>query len=258
MLRCRLLPMSIPSSASWRFIPCLDAPGNVQMALDLWLFNQHCLGLHPPTLRFYTWAPAAISLGYHQTKIPDFWQQLSWNNQPIDLVRRPSGGRAVLHQGDLTYAVIASGFAASRAEAYRQICQFLIEGWRSLSISLQYGQTKRSYIHNPNCFGTATTADLITPSGNKLIGNAQLRRGSAILQHGSMRLNPDRALFQQVFEQSLEAVLAPTIPTQTIIDALTTSARQCFGIQLINQPLSNKEWHEVNTLALTPCHPNSI
>jgi lipoate---protein ligase len=248
--------MSIPNSAIWRFIPHLEAPGNIQMALDLWLFNQHCLGLHPPTLRFYTWSPAAISLGYHQSKFPDFWRQLIWNNQPIDLVRRPSGGRAVLHQGDLTYAVIASGFAASRAEAYREICEFLIEGWRSLSISLQYGLTKRGYIHNPNCFGTATAADLITLSGNKLIGSAQLRRGSAILQHGSMRLNPDPELFQQVFEQPIEAVFALKIQPQTIIDALTTSARQCFGIKLVNQPLSNEEWHEVKALALTPCRPN--
>jgi lipoate---protein ligase len=250
--------MSIPNSPIWRLIPCLEAPGNIQMALDLWLFNQHCLGLHPPTLRFYTWSPAAISLGYHQSKFPDSWRQLSWNNQPVDLVRRPSGGRAVLHQGDLTYAVIASGFAASRAAAYREICEFLIEGWRSLSISLQYGQTKRGYIHNPNCFSTATAADLITSNGNKLIGSAQLRRGSAILQHGSMRLNPDPALSQQVFEQPIEAVLALKIPTQTIINALTTSARQCFGIQMINQPLSNKEWHEINALALTSCHLNSI
>jgi lipoate---protein ligase len=228
------------------------------MALDLWLFNQHCLGLHPPTLRFYTWSPAALSLGYHQSKFPDFWRQLSWNNQPIDLVRRPSGGRAVLHQGDLTYAVIASGFAASRAEAYREICEFLIEGWRSLSISLEYGQTQRGYIHNPNCFGTATAADLTTPNGNKLIGSAQLRRGSAILQHGSIRLNPDPALFFQVFEQPIETIFAQEIPSQTIINALITSAQQCFGVQLINQPLSNQEWHEVNALALSPCHSDSI
>ena len=250
--------MSIPSPTAWRFIPYLEAPGHIQMALDLWLFNQHCLGLHPPTLRFYTWSPAALSLGYHQSKFPNFWRQLSWNNQPIDLVRRPSGGRAVLHQGDLTYAVIASGFAASRAEAYREICEFLIEGWRSLSISLDYGQPGRGYIHNPDCFGTATAADLIMPNGDKLIGSAQLRRGSAILQQGSMRLNPDPELFLQVFEQSSETLFDLKVPHQTIINALTHSAQQCFGIQLIHQPLLNQEWHEVNALAHSPYHSDSI
>jgi lipoate---protein ligase len=228
------------------------------MAIDQWLFNQHCLGLHPPTLRFYTWSPVALSLGYHQSKFPDFWRQLVWNQQPLDLVRRPSGGRAVLHQGDLTYAVIASGFSASRTDAYQQVCEFLRVGWRSLSISLDYGQPGRSYLHNPNCFGTATTADLITPNGTKLIGSAQLRRGTAILQHGSMRLNPDPELFQQVFQQPLAAVLDLAISPQTVINALIDSAQQCFKINFTTQPLSQQEWHEIHALAIDSCHPKYL
>ncbi len=77
------------------------------MAIDAWLLEQHDLGKHPPTLRFYTWEPAAISLGYHQRRWPQYWQGLTGQGQPLDMVRRPSGGRAVLHQGDLTYAVIS-------------------------------------------------------------------------------------------------------------------------------------------------------
>jgi lipoate---protein ligase len=245
--------MNIPNT--WRLIPPIAAPGQVQMAIDQWLFNQHCSGLHPPTLRFYTWSPAAISLGYHQSKFPDAWRELTWNAQPIALIRRPSGGRAVLHQGDLTYAVIASGFSANRAEAYCKICKFLTEGWRSLSVPLHFGRTERNYIHNPNCFGTATNADLMTEDGTKLIGSAQFRRGNAILQHGSMRLNPDLDLFQKVFKQSLNFVPI-VIPQQTIIDALINSAQRSFNIQLISQPLSHEEWHEINALALTSCHPN--
>jgi lipoate---protein ligase len=238
--------MSIPSP--WRLIPLIDAPGEVQMAIDLWLFNQHCLGLQPPTLRFYTWSPVAISLGYHQSKFPDAWRTLVWQGQPVEVVRRPSGGRAVLHQGDLTYAVIGSGFVGSRAEAYREICRFLIEGWRSLSIPLQYGQAGRGYIHNPNCFATATGADLITPNGTKLIGSAQLRRSNAILQHGSMRLNPDPDLFQTVFGVSSEAVLPMQVSVLRAIEALTTAASQCFGVQFVHQPLSDEEWQAVRSL----------
>jgi lipoate---protein ligase len=231
---------------TWRYIPPIAASGQVQMAIDRWLFNQHCLGLHPPTLRFYTWSPAAISLGYHQSKFPATWRELTWNDQPIDLIRRPSGGRAVLHQGDLTYAAIASGFSTNRAEAYA--------GWRSLSVPLHFGRTERNYIHNPNCFGTATNADLITEDGTKLIGSAQLRQGNAILQHGSMRLNADPALFQKIFEQPLNAVLI-TISQQVIIDALIDSAQNSFNIHLTTQPLSQKEWHDINALAQTSCHP---
>ncbi len=75
----------------WRFIPLLKAPGTIQMALDLWLLEQHRQGLIPPTLRFYTWDPLAISLGYHQHKFPEQWQQLNWNGLPVELVQRPTG-----------------------------------------------------------------------------------------------------------------------------------------------------------------------
>lgn len=103
------------------------------MAIDEWLLKQHLSG-HPPSLRFYTWLPSAISLGYHQRKYPEDWQNLIWKGKAIDLVRRPTGGRAVLHHGDLTYAVVTSGFSGSRMEAYKNICEFLIQGWRNLEI----------------------------------------------------------------------------------------------------------------------------
>lgn len=223
----------------WRLIPLLEAPGHLQMAIDHWLLNQHRQGLHPPTLRFYTWSPPAISLGYHQRRYPEFWNHLTWQGQAIDLVRRPSGGRAVLHQGDLTYAVIASGFSSSRMKAYEEICQFLIEGMRSLNISLHYGQAGRGYIHNPNCFGTATAADLVTEAGIKLIGSAQLRKDDAILQHGSLRLNPDPDLFQQVFGETIAAFDLP--PIQSVIDALTKAAIQQFDASFITQSLTEEE-----------------
>lgn len=234
----------------WRLIPLLDAPGLVQMAIDEWLLEQHRQGLHPATLRFYTWSPAAISLGYHQQRWPEFWQHLIWQGKPVELVRRPTGGRGVLHQGDLTYAVVTSGVRGNRIQAYQTICEFLIQGWRSLGLDLNYGTAGRGYIHSPNCFGTATGADLVLPDGYKLIGSAQLRRGNTILQHGSMRLEPDATLFTQVFGESL---LPPNLPfslqggmlKQAIIDALILAASNCLGIQLIVEPLSQSEWQAI-------------
>ncbi|MBD2098806.1 lipoate--protein ligase family protein [Trichocoleus sp. FACHB-591] len=251
----KLSLVPLESATPWRFIPPFQAPGRLQMALDAWLFHQHCLGLHPPTLRFYTWAPAAISLGFHQRQWPTEWQEITWQERPLELVQRPTGGRAVLHQGDLTYAVITSGFPGNRTQAYQAICEFLIQGWRSLGVELQYGEAGRGYIHNPNCFGTATSADLILPNGEKLIGSAQLRRGSAILQHGSMRLEPDATLFAQVFGPDnlhlpkLPLSLQGTALTQTLIEALVTALQRCFGVQLVPQPLSESEWQAVMTQA---------
>lgn len=235
---------------TWRLIPLLEAPGKVQMALDSWLLMQHLQGKHPPTLRFYTWKPAAISLGYHQHHWSAHWQHLTWQGAALELVRRPTGGRAVLHQGDLTYAVVTSGLAASRLQAYKTICEFLIQGWRSLGVNLQYGQVGRGYMHNLNCFSIATSADLVLADGSKLIGSAQLRRGSSALQHGSMPLFADSALFQQVFEgaptlPALPLALPQAIAIQTVMKALIASAGSCFAADLQVQPLTDAEWEEV-------------
>lgn len=213
------------------------------MAIDTWLLNQHRLGLHPPTLRFYVWSPAAISLGYHQRRYPEAWNDLTWSGRSIDLVRRPSGGRAVLHQGDLTYAAIVSGLSGSRMQAYETICEFLVQGWKTLGVELHYGQAGRGYIHNPNCFGTATGADLVTSDNMKLIGSAQLRRDNAILQHGSMRIKPDATLFNQIF--GTEKLPEIDLSIDTIINALTSAAINCFGINLITQPLTQFEWSAI-------------
>ncbi|MEA5576307.1 biotin/lipoate A/B protein ligase family protein [Anabaena sp. UHCC 0451] len=231
----------------WRLIPCLAAAGNVQMAVDRWLLEQHESGKHPPTLRFYTWSPPAISLGYHQKQYPEYWANLTWHGDKLDLVRRPSGGRAVLHQGDLTYAVITSGIVGSRIQVYAKICEFLIQGWRSLGVELNYGQAGRGYIHNPNCFGTATGADLILPDGSKLIGSAQLRRGKAILQHGSIILQPDADLFREVFgKDAFTPVQLPqNIHRETVIEALIIAACDSFNMQVEIQPLSETEWKEI-------------
>jgi lipoate---protein ligase len=240
----------------WRVIPPLRTTGAQQMAIDRWLFRQHLEQGHPPTLRFYTWAPAAISLGHHQRQYPAVWQDLIWQGQPLDLVRRSTGGRAVLHQGDLTYMVVASlgdlgdpATPVTRQTSYGAICKFLIQGWRSLGVELQFGKSARNYTHQANCFGTATSADLVLHDGTKLIGSAQLRSGAAILQHGSMRLAPDRQLFNQVFGPLPE--LAPPLKAfladlhrdpQVLITALTAAAEQSFGAQFQVQPLSPAEW----------------
>ena len=231
----------------WRLIPELEATGNVQMAIDRWLLEQHHSGKHPPTLRFYSWSPPAISLGYHQRQYPEYWQDLTWQGQKLDLVRRPTGGRAVLHQGDLTYAVITSGLTGKRLEVYEKICEFLIQGWRSLGVELHYGTAGRGYIHNPNCFGTATGADLVLPNGSKLIGSAQLRRGRTILQHGSIRLQPDVELFSQVFgtESFMDVQLPQSLSVEKIISALVVAASDCFNMQINTQPLSKPEWEEI-------------
>ena len=219
-------------AAVWHYIPPIEAPGETQMAIDVWLLDQHLQGKIPSVLRFYTWKPVAISLGYHQRKYPDFWDNLTYKGEKVDLVRRPSGGRAVLHQGDLTYAIITSGLKGSRQENYETLCQFLIAGFGELGIPLSYGHQQRNYGHFDSCFRTHTKADLVTKTGYKLIGSAQLRRQGAILQHGSIRLNPDPELYEKVFGEPLipEANLQCHSPTK-IIDILNYSLQEIFEVK---------------------------
>lgn len=233
-------------TSSWRLIPLFDAAGAAQMAIDSWLLNQHVRGLQPPSLRFYTWTSPTLSLGYHQSQFPDHWKRLTYEGQPVPLVRRPTGGRAVLHQGDLTYALITSGVAGSRRAMYEQLCQFLIEGWKTLGVELGFGVAGRGYIKNPNCFGTATAADLVMADGYKLIGSAQVYRSGCVLQHGSIQLRPDGELFERVFGEKL---VQPNLPmglvsessNDEIAAALTTAAQKSFGVDFAVQPLTAVE-----------------
>ncbi|MFM2380823.1 MAG: hypothetical protein RLZZ143_3406 [Cyanobacteriota bacterium] len=148
MMKCYENPLV--AAKIWRYIPPIISSAELQMAIDSWLLEQHRCGHHPPTLRFYQWSPPAISLGYHQRQYPDFWRNLTWQGQKISLVRRPTGGRAVLHQGDLTYMVVNSGMKGNVREVYQQICQFLITGCQNLGLELSYGAAGRGYIHSAN------------------------------------------------------------------------------------------------------------
>ncbi len=229
----------------WRAIPRLDAPGVVQMAIDRWLFEQHDRGAMPPVLRFYTWSEPTISLGFHQRRYPEAWERLRWRDRPVPLVRRPTGGRAVLHGGDLTYAVIGSGFGGRR-ETYCRLCQFLVAGWRSLGLPLQFGQERSTELRTQaNCFALATGADLVQSGGEKFIGSAQYWRGSTVLQHGSMAIAPDRDLYQAVFGRVLPPWPGPAQTIPQIIEALTTAAVETLDIELETQPLSDREWAEI-------------
>jgi lipoate---protein ligase len=236
---------------AWRLIPLWQGQGQIQMAIDQWLFDQCHQGLHPPVLRFYCWAPAAISLGHHQRTWPPHWQTLRWQNQPIDLVRRPTGGRAVLHAGDLTYCLVLPRQSGHRRQTYEYLCEFLIQGWRSLGVELQFGTAGRGYQRQVNCFESATAADLLTPDGFKLIGSAQGWQRQTVLQHGSMQLQIDPDLQQKVFGEGLntwgtEMVQPLKLPSiNAIVDALTLAAAAHFGAVFEVNPLTEAEWESI-------------
>ena len=165
----------------------------------------------------------------------------------IDLVRRPTGGRAVLHQGEFTYSIVTSGGIGSKIAAYQNLCEFLIQGWRSLGVELTYGAKGKEYRDQADCFATATGADLVLADGYKLIGSAQLIRDGALLQHGSMRLWPDLDLFKTVFGVTTTAPPAEIQSYQTaeIMAAITAAAAVVLNINWQVQPLSSAELAQI-------------
>ncbi|MEB3294183.1 MAG: lipoate--protein ligase family protein [Synechococcales bacterium] len=216
------------------------------MAIDAWLLQQHCQGNHPPTLRFYRFDPVAISLGYLQHTYPPHWNTVQWQGQSIALIQRPTGGRAVLHCNDLCFSIITSHLKGTRSQIYSQLCEFLIQGWRTLGVDLDYGKAGRGYIHHPSCFATATSADLIDREGNKLIGSAMRFQGQAILQQGSIQLSPDPILFEAVFgevapQSQFRDRFEDSAFIDTVISTLTAAANHSLGIELLSQPLSDDE-----------------
>ncbi|WLT39449.1 hypothetical protein NON20_08100 [Synechocystis sp. B12] len=147
----------------------------------------------------------------------------------------------------LTYAVVTGASGGKRREIYRHICQFLIQGWGQLGLPLTYGQGGRGYIHNASCFSTATVADLVSPTGDKLIGSAQRQTSNALLQHGEMIWHGDRHLFELVFNQPApwqktmaELTNDPSLPQ--VLKVLTTAAQQHFQSHLQWEPLTPQEW----------------
>ncbi len=243
----------------WRYIPPFSASGDLQLALDHWLLDRCAQELHPPTLRFYTWHPTSISLGYFQKKWPVHWNDLSWQGHAIPLLRRPTGGRAVLHHGDLTYAIIASDLQGSKRQAYEQLCRFLIKGWQTLGVTLRYGQSGPGYHQQSNCFRVATSADLVCVDGRKLIGSAQCWRRTTVLQQGSIQLSVDPQLSERVFgeisvdgnpgsqgsevDQRPSPLSFPSI--EEIIPALVESAADVLQADFKVLPVGEAEWNDL-------------
>jgi lipoate-protein ligase A len=195
---------------AWDLLPYTESSGKLHMQLDNSLLDRHSKEPEAASiLRFYRWTPAAISLGFHQKQYPDHWQAIAQRHN-LDILSRPSGGRAVLHKGDLTYAVITNHNLdnqwRSHREVYEHICGFLIQGFANLGIDLSYGQSGRGYIHNPSCFSTATSADLVIADGRKLIGSAQIYRHNSVLQHGSIAILPDHKLLTELFQSEVPVV----------------------------------------------------
>lgn len=203
---------------SLQLLPSLGLAGAWQMAIDAWMLEQR-----RPMLRLYHWRRPTLSLGHHQRRIEPHWLALA-RSGAIDLVRRPTGGRAVLHGGDLTYALVWPQAGGSREQVYRQACGWLQQAFAALGQPLQFGRQAAS-TQPSSCFALSTAADLVHGDGSKRIGSAQLWRHGCLLQHGSIQVEPPAALWQQLFGASPPPLAPLPLAGQELEAALIESAR---------------------------------
>ena len=141
-----------------------------------------------PVLRLYSWSHPTLSLGFSQR---------SWDTPEVEVVRRPTGGRALLHDQEITYAVVLPEGQGSVAQNYERITGWLADGLSRLGIDLQPAPASRSSKGHPGCYNLQQKGELLL-GGCKLIGSAQARRGSRILQHGAIPLRVDAARLERL------------------------------------------------------------
>ena len=214
-------------------LPDMVLQGAWQMTLDHWLLKAVDAGASGPVLRFYHWPWPCLSLGRHQHSCPAPWGALARRGH-LELVRRPSGGSAVLHGSGLTYAIvlpITMVPGRTGVERYRFCCRWLQQVFAQLGHPLVFGQDS-ARATGSHCFDRATAADLVDArDGNKRIGSAQRRSRRALLQHGEMVLwSTPPGLWRQVFGPAAAPAALPLHPSETA--SLQRLLRQALMEQL--------------------------
>ena len=174
-----------------------DRSGRFNMARDVAL-AEGVLADGSPLLRLYGWSRPTLSLGYGQSAAAFPPERLA--TLGVDLVRRPTGGRAVLHQHEVTYAfaVRASDLPGDVRGTYLQIAQPLLAALRNLGAPAELAGAPGEGQRDENCFQQPSWYE-IEAAGRKLLGSAQVRHQGVLLQHGALPLRLDYGLWAKVF-----------------------------------------------------------
>lgn len=156
-----------------------------------------------PILRFYGWSPACVSLGRNQSDTNINKEYCRQNN--IDIVRRPTGGKGLLHDKEITYSFVCAANTINGGESiiksYKEISGALIDGFKTLNINLTIGGKPQKELSHDYCMLLSTGADLCF-NNKKLIGSAQYRKQGYILQHGSILLDYDKNKLEKIFNET--------------------------------------------------------
>lgn len=247
---------------TWRLLVTPAARGAWNMALDESILEHIGRGESTPTLRLYAWDPACLSLGHAQSFADVDIARLK--ERGWEVVRRATGGRAILHTDEITYSVIAPNdeprVTGTVLESYNRLAQALLLAVQELELPVEMaeGKTDDHATPNPVCFEVPSTYE-ITVNGKKLIGSAQARKKEGVLQHGSLPLsgNLTRICQALVFESesaredaskrllaraaTVESALGRAVSWETAAQAFIHAFEAQLGLNLVRGDLSESE-----------------
>ncbi len=229
----------------WRLIVDGPVDGALNMAIDRTLLAGRADGTAPPTLRLYRWRRPTVTLGRFQ---PESQVDLAaCGRRGFDVARRPTGGRGVLHDDELTYGVTAAvedGVPRGVTPSYRHLCAALARAYQLLGVAAELTARPRGERGAGACYLHATTADLSLGAA-KLSGSAQVWKDDAVLQHGSFVISRDAVAESEVFRLGASQAVAlregtatladvlDAIPSpEEVADAVRTSFAEVLGIDL--------------------------
>lgn len=249
--------------AEWRLLNSGYLNGQMNMAIDEAIMLAVSEKKAPPTVRFYGWQPFCLSVGYGQSMKKEVDID-ACQSQGFDYVRRPTGGRAILHGDELTYSLLVPQdeprVTGGIVESYRRLSVGLVEGLRLLGAKALQADALRGKLEEKTavCFDAPSHYE-ITVEGKKLVGSAQMRRKSMVLQHGSLPLYGDitrildclvlpseevRSRLRQELNGraiTLEKVLDRDIDFDEVASALAKGLAGSLNLELIPAELSAYE-----------------
>ena len=220
---------------TWRYLDTGPATGAENMAMDENLLAEAAKASVAPVLRFYTWAPSAVSLGRFQDESNSVNRE-ACRKHGVDIVRRVTGGRAVLHRSELTYSIISPDdnhlFPNDVLGTYKVLAAGLLEGLTRLGVPAEmvsrsgmFADMVKPRSKEPACFSSPSWYEILV-HGKKIVGSAQRRIAGAFLQHGSILID---------YDPLLEAEVIPGGGMRSAVTCIRQELGRDIGLEVVKQ-----------------------
>lgn len=226
------------ATPEWRLLRDGEHSAAWNMAVDEAILDAVIEGIAPPTLRLYRWNEPAISVGRFQS-ITRWIDTAACQALGVSIVRRPTGGRGILHGGDQTLSItvpkhLLGPSGRSVIESYRYLSEGFVKGLARLDIPAFQGVCEKAEGRGGDCFAVRSRADLLTPEGVKIVGSAQCRREGVLLQQSSLRHQPPEVNPAAVFLGTVAVDEYPLndVDEQALLEALVAGFTEALGVTL--------------------------